>query len=211
MPLKDYYQILDILPTASLDEIKKAYRKLALQYHPDTANEATFETDKFIEIKEAYEVLADTKKRQAYHYKRFYKNYQQQVVITPEIILQQTSDLTAFVAVLDPYRIDYDKLNHQITQTLNTSTLKILKDRKDNFIIQKTVDNCLKTTLLLNYQMALPIYQLLLNLADNNMQLITQINQQTAQQKRLFYWHKYKLLGAVLFVIILCICCYCLT
>ena len=211
MSLKDYYQILDILPTASLEEIKKAYRKLALQYHPDTANNEDFDANKFIDIKEAYEVLADTKKRQDYHYKRFYKNYQQQVAITPEIILQQTNHLAALVSVLDPCRIDYDKLNHQITQTLNANTVKVLKENKNNFIIQKVIQNTLLSTLLLNYQMALPIHYLLLNLGDNNTALITQINQQTTQQKRLFYWHKYKLLATVLFVIILCVCFYCLT
>ena len=211
MPLKNYYQILDILPTASLSEIKKAYRKLALQYHPDTAIDIAFEANKFIEIKKAYEVLSDTKKRQIYHYKCFYKNYQQQSVVTAEIILQQTSDLVALVAVLDPFRIDYDKLFHQITQTINANTIKVLKEKEDNIFMQKIVDNCLKTTLLLNYQMAFPIHQLLLSLANTNTALIIQINKQATQQKRLFYWHKYKLLGTVLFVIILCIFCYCLT
>ncbi|MBC7721159.1 MAG: J domain-containing protein [Pedobacter sp.] len=211
MLAKDYYEILQILPTASLDEIKKAYRKLALQYHPDTATDVALDANKFIEIKEAYEILSDTKKRQVYHYKRFYKNYQQQTVVTPEIILQQTIDLAALVSVLDPFRIDYDKLNHQITQTINANTIKVLKEKKDNFIIQKVVKNCLKTTLLLHYKMALLIHQLLLNLADNNIALITEINHQITQQKRLFYWNKYKLLGTVFFVIILCIYFYTLT
>lgn len=211
MSAKDYYEILQVLPTASLDEIKKAYRKFALKYHPDTATEEAFEVTKFIEIKEAYDVLSDTRKRQAYHYKRFYKNYQQQVAVTPEIILQQTIDLAALVVVLDPFRIDYDKLNHQINQTLNVNTVKVLKEINDSIVIQKIIENSLRSTLLLDYQMAWPIYKLLLNLADNNIAIITQINQQIMLQKRLFYWHKYKLLGTLLFVIILCIYFYTLT
>lgn len=61
--MKDYYQILGLNKTASVDEIKRAYRKLALQYHPDKGggNEA-----KFKEINEAYQVLSDPQKRSQY-------------------------------------------------------------------------------------------------------------------------------------------------
>lgn len=59
---KDYYKILGIPRTASDDEIKKAYRKLALKNHPDK-NKAPGAEEKFKEIAEAYEVLSDKKKR----------------------------------------------------------------------------------------------------------------------------------------------------
>ncbi|XP_016840845.1 dnaJ protein homolog 1 [Nasonia vitripennis] len=62
---KDYYKILGIAKGASDDEIKKAYRKLALKYHPDK-NRAAGAEEKFKEIAEAYEVLSDTKKREVY-------------------------------------------------------------------------------------------------------------------------------------------------
>jgi DnaJ-class molecular chaperone len=62
---KDYYQILGITKSASADEIKKAYRKLALQYHPDRNKNKDAET-KFKEVNKAYEVLSDSQKKQAY-------------------------------------------------------------------------------------------------------------------------------------------------
>lgn len=62
---KDYYKILGIAKNASDDEIKKAYKKLALKYHPDKNRTAGAE-EKFKEIAEAYEVLSDTKKREVY-------------------------------------------------------------------------------------------------------------------------------------------------
>ncbi len=63
---KDYYESLGIARTATPDEIKKAFRKLARQYHPDVAkNKATAE-EKFKEINEAYEVLSDPDKRKRY-------------------------------------------------------------------------------------------------------------------------------------------------
>ena len=56
MEFKDYYKILGVARTASADELKRAYRKLARQYHPDVSKEADAET-RFKEMKEAYEVL----------------------------------------------------------------------------------------------------------------------------------------------------------
>ena len=63
---KDYYAVLGVPKTATAEEIKKAYRKLARQYHPD-ANQGSTETEsKFKEVSEAYDVLSDAKRRKEY-------------------------------------------------------------------------------------------------------------------------------------------------
>ena len=62
---KDYYEILEVPRTASADEIKKAYRRLARKYHPDVSKSAGTE-NKFKEISEANEVLGDAEKRKRY-------------------------------------------------------------------------------------------------------------------------------------------------
>jgi curved DNA-binding protein len=63
---KDYYKILGVNKTASEDEIRKAFRKLARQYHPDVAGNKAGAEDKFKEVNEAYEVLSDPEKRRKY-------------------------------------------------------------------------------------------------------------------------------------------------
>ena len=65
MAKKDYYEILGVSKTADEREIKKAYKRLAMKYHPDRNQEQDAET-KFKEVKEAYEVLTDDQKRAAY-------------------------------------------------------------------------------------------------------------------------------------------------
>ena len=64
--MADYYDILEISRSATADEIKKAYRKKALQYHPDKNPGDASAEKRFKEVSEAYEVLSDEKKRQIY-------------------------------------------------------------------------------------------------------------------------------------------------
>src|SRR6266498_184311 len=66
MDYKDYYKILGVDRKASEDEIRKAYRKLAMQYHPDRNPNDKQAEDRFKEINEAYQVLSDQKKRAYY-------------------------------------------------------------------------------------------------------------------------------------------------
>src|SRR5215217_2481505 len=65
MRFKDYYEVMGVQRTATQDEIKRAYRKLARKFHPDVSKEAHAE-DRFKELQEAYEVLKDPEKRVAY-------------------------------------------------------------------------------------------------------------------------------------------------
>jgi DnaJ-class molecular chaperone len=73
MDYKDYYKILGVERNAGEDDIRKAYRKLAMQYHPDRNPNDKQAEERFKEINEAYQVLSDSKKRA--HYDRLESDY----------------------------------------------------------------------------------------------------------------------------------------
>ena len=66
MAKRDYYEVLGVAKNAAEDDIKKAYRKLAMKFHPDRNPDDKTAEDRFKEVKEAYEMLSDASKREAY-------------------------------------------------------------------------------------------------------------------------------------------------
>jgi len=78
MNYKDYYKVLGVAKTATPEEIKKAYRKLALKYHPDKTKGDKIAEEKFKEVNEANEVLSDPQKRKKYdQFGEDWKHYQE--------------------------------------------------------------------------------------------------------------------------------------
>src|SRR6059058_6238917 len=71
---KDYYELLGVKKTASAEEIRKAFRKLARKYHPDVNPGDKKAEEKFKEISEANDVLSDPKKRKIYDQVGFYSD-----------------------------------------------------------------------------------------------------------------------------------------
>ena len=69
MSQEDLYSILHIAPTAGNAEIKKAYRRLAMQFHPDKYPDSSLNTEQFRRVTEAYKILSNPTKRKAYHQK----------------------------------------------------------------------------------------------------------------------------------------------
>lgn len=130
MHLKDYYKILELEPSATLPEIRKAYRKLALQFHPDKTNNEPYAAALFSEIKEAYEVLTNPAKKEYYLQQRWYDQSigkrKKQDVITPVTVLKQSLELERYVAQLDVFRMDKPGLKEYILELLADTVIEKL-------------------------------------------------------------------------------------
>ena len=127
MHLKDYYNILDIETSATQTEIKKAFRKLAHQYHPDKNQNDPTATAQFAEVKEAYEVLTNPAKKEYYLQQRWYNQStgkrKTQEIITPVTVLKQFIELDKFVFTLDVHRMDKQGLADYISHELSCNTI----------------------------------------------------------------------------------------
>jgi len=117
MLLKDYYRILEIRSSATQAEIKRAFRKLAHQFHPDKNKHDPSATAQFAEIKEAYEVLTNPAKKEYYLQQRWYNQSigkrKTQDIITPVAVLKQALELERYVSKLDVFRMDNDEATNE--------------------------------------------------------------------------------------------------
>jgi DnaJ-class molecular chaperone len=112
---EDYYQIVGVETTATQQEIKIAYRKLALQYHPDRNRDNPDATDTMKKINEAYAVLSDPTKRRYYDalrqqygpsaYDRFRQNYSEQDIFRGSDINQIFEELARAFGLSNPAQV----------------------------------------------------------------------------------------------------------
>lgn len=208
MPQQDHYQVLQLPPSASQDDIKKAYRKLALQYHPDKTGGDLLSEAYFKQIKEAYEVLSDTKKRQDYHYKKIYRQYHRQPVTTAAAILKDCIELKKLVIAIGYNRIDFDLLEFQVKEILSLHNIHLLQQNNDNNFNIKIMNEILIACRNLPVAHIRRLEKVFMEISTNNESLQFKVQQFIRTKKRWHYWDQYKVLLAILIALALCLFIY---
>jgi molecular chaperone DnaJ len=140
MPVKDYYALLDVKPGADTGTIKKAFRKLALQHHPDKRQANDQHDAYFREIQEAYSILSDPHKRDEYHYKRWLENAMGHALdksLSAADILKIFLQTEKFVQQSDKYRMDHLWLGRQIINLFTAERLLIITQANDADMIRE--------------------------------------------------------------------------
>lgn len=209
MAIKDYYEILEIHPGASPAQIKKAYRKLAMRFHPDKNIGNPYVIRHFHEIQEAYEVLSNPVRRNEYHQKRWqypemnirsHTNYE----VTPELLLQDALKTEKYVQGLDVFRMNYAALNVQLEQLLNDNHLNLLLDRQMEDTNEKIIKAVLNAAKPLPYRYYSALSGKLVKLAGTGNDIIFTIYKQLQKKRKQYLWDKYK--GILMISIALVIC-----
>ena len=209
MYLKDYYKTLELEPSAALQEIKKAYRKLAHQYHPDKNNDDPYSIAHFNEIKEAYEILTNQAKKDNYLQQRWYNkasaNTNTQELITPFSILKRALEFEKYTAALDVFRMDRESLFDYMNELLSEETINKLLQFDEPDINQQIMQTLLKPTRFLKYENAVLLTDKLSKFTASNNQSQTLISSTLLQIKQKEKWQQYKWIVIVLITAALCI------
>lgn len=209
MQLKDYYSILELPPSASGDEVKKAFRRLAHEYHPDKKNNDPYAAAQFAVIKEAYEILSNPVKREYYLQQRWYahsigKKIKQET-ITPVSVLKQSLELNRYVSRLDVHRMDYEGLSDYIENILSDSTINTINSFNEPSVNKEIVQMMIKSGRVLPYALATPLVERLRKLKTDDPSTTEQIDQFVRRHKQAAYWEKRKVWIILLITLLICL------
>ncbi len=213
-PVKDLYKVLNVSSSASAEEIKKAFRKLALQYHPDKNDNSPAATQRFMELNEAHYILSDRKRRAGYNYQRYLQNplfANKPRIDTAEDVLQLSRKLCKDVASMDPFRIDRDLLYFQLMDLLSNDTMVILANANDPLINQEIVQQTSSSFHYLSLDNMQLIAGRLKKIVGDDNHASKQIQRSISYAKQSYYWNRYKFLIALVLAILVCFLIYLLT
>lgn len=212
MPLKDHYKILGVSPHADLQEIKKAYRKLAFQYHPDTNKENQFTEAHFKELNEAYNVLSNGSKRRKYDEECWLagmdRRMRHEQHISPEWILQECKKLSRHMQTVDTYRMSHSSLRDYVLLILSDSHMAVLKQCNDTEKNNQIVVELLKATRRLELRYMREIEKRMAILADDDEMLLQQIYLQLQARQTHEKRDRYLPLIIVIITLLLCVLMY---
>jgi len=209
MHLKDYYGTLELEPSATLSEIKKAYRRLALQLHPDKKGNDPYAAARFAEVKEAYEVLSDPGKKEYYLQQRWYEQStgkrKKQAIITPVSVLHQTIELERYVARLDMFRLDKNGLQQYILELFPDSTINQLHTFNEPGTIREITGLALRSLQPLPWDLRHKILEQLQKLAGADEQSVRLLQEFRSRSDKKQRRDKYSLIIIIAVTFFLCL------
>ncbi len=210
--IKDYYSILKLPSHATLPEIKQAYRRLAMIYHPDKNKNDPYAETQFSEIKEAYEVLTNPVKKEIYLQDRWYNQSigkkRTTEAITPVSILKLGLELEKYVSKLDMHRMNKEGLFNYIHELLSDDTIEKLKLFNETGINRQIITTILTAMKPLPLKFTRSLSTSLEALAGKDETALQRVKDFLKQHTKNFLWNKYKTLVIVIITLLICLLIY---
>ena len=211
MPIPDHYRTLGVAPQASLQEIKRAYRALAHTYHPDKNPDDRLAAARFLQVKEAYIVLADERRRRLYDEERYFAGLsarKEPQAISSSWILNEARKLQGHMQRVDSDRMNHGALHDYLLLLLSDAHLAVLRQDDGRSVhkelIQLTLDSIRK--LRKDYYAAI-IQRLNLVVAEDP-ELTALLATAYRGRMRAAAHERYLPLLVILITLILCLCMY---
>jgi curved DNA-binding protein CbpA len=193
--VKDYYKILELPPSAGLDDVKRNFRRLALQYHPDTNQGKKHADAWYSEIQEAYLILSDPLKKSRYLQERWLVKskgipFADTLPLTPEYIEMRFKTMRSSVSFMDHFRMDHIGLQTQLLELCNDETLDALKKHNDQDKNALIVHHLLASMAPLSFSHLPLLIKAAQKIASAQPTLLRHIDKWYRQRKRENWWDK---------------------
>ena len=192
--------------SAAPEEIKKSFRALALQYHPDKAPDNPFAAEHFTEIQEAYEVLSHATRRARYDEERWLRGLEKRnrnaANISPAWILDEVIRLRKHMEQIDTYHMDHSALRDYIIALLSPEHLSILQAAPA--IHRTIVDEIITSVKHLRPVYLNDVAHQLKRLAGADKDISDTIVAWIRQRQTEAMWDRYRVVVVILFAIVIC-------
>ena len=208
---KDYYELLQVFPGSSADEIKRSYRKLAQKYHPDKNPQNVEASLHFRDLVEAYSVLSEPTSRYNYDKEYGFDSEEARKIPTPQRIYSDASRLRRYVYNLSSFRPDQVSLLFQIKKVLSDTNLQVLKQANEPAINRLIINDLLDASKLLQYRYLPEVMERFKKLAEDDHASLDTVNQYAKNRKRHHYWDLYMPLLVFILTILICLLIYLLS
>ncbi len=209
MIVKDYYKILELPPNASVKEVKKNFRRLALRYHPDTNAGNRHAAAWYHEIQEAYETLTDDDLRETYHQQRWLlksqgRKFAESLPVTPSFILQQCVELSKQVRDMDHFRMSHASLQQQLLFVASDENMDALLSYNETTINYKVTRTIMSAMDPLEYSLLHGVLKQLQKLSLADKQISDLLENYQRKRKNEYLWEKYQ--GLVILIVTVALC-----
>jgi curved DNA-binding protein CbpA len=206
--LKDYFAILGVKPSADNSEIKQAYRKLAMNYHPDKHQQDPEKTILYDQIREAYETLTEPAKRDEYLKERWRQKAAgikfEDDLISGDVILKKAIELNQQLRYADPDRLNESRVRNQFNQVISDEMIAILVRQNDHELNSTVVSILIDTLKPLSLALCTELIPQIIKIPtdDHSIKRCTEI---LKQKRELLFWEKRKIWIVLLLTIALCL------